>query len=85
MTRPRQVNVKSIVKNGTSLPIRPQYCHGKRVREAMVVFDLEQTHMVRGVTVAKPVVPRFIEEMISSPGLARGGKLEVKLSITPAP
>ena len=35
ITGKRQENVKSSVKNGTSLPIRPQCCHGKRVREAM--------------------------------------------------
>jgi hypothetical protein len=29
MTRKRQENVKSSVKNGKSLPIRPQRCHGK--------------------------------------------------------
>ena len=47
MTRKRQENVKSSVKNVKSLHSRPQCCHCKRFREAMVVFDLEQSHMVR--------------------------------------
>ena len=32
MTRKRQENVKSSVKNGKSLPIRPQRCHGKLMK-----------------------------------------------------
>jgi hypothetical protein len=47
MTRKRQENVKSSVKNGKSLPSRPWCGHSKRFREAVVVFDLEQSHMVR--------------------------------------
>ena len=34
-------------KNEKSLDSRPQYCLCNRFREAMVVFDLEQSHMVR--------------------------------------
>jgi hypothetical protein len=50
----RQENAKRIVKNRKSLPIRLQCCHGRRFRGAMVVFDLEQTHVVRRVTIVKP-------------------------------
>jgi hypothetical protein len=32
MTRKRQENVKSSVKNGKSLPSRPQRCHGKLMK-----------------------------------------------------
>ena len=53
MTRKRQENVKSIVKNRKFFPIRLHCCYGKGFREAMVVFDLKQTHMVRGITIAK--------------------------------
>jgi hypothetical protein len=54
----------------------------------MVVFDLEQTHIVRGVTIAKPEKWTVNYKWNSDDPLiwlSEGGKLEVKLSITPVP
>src|SRR5438067_8888212 len=37
----------SLLQDGKSLPNRPQCCHGQRFREAMAVFDLKLSHMIR--------------------------------------
>src|SRR5258707_4261968 len=47
MTGKRPESVLSSVINGKSLPIRLPACHRKLVRAAMLVFDLQRTHMLR--------------------------------------